>query len=363
MPNQDRPLRVGIVSSVGGHLREVLELLPILRGCELFLVLNDEAAWLPADALPGVRRHRIVHAERDVRQLVNLAEAVAILGRERPDVLISTGASPAVPFFAVGRALSARTIFIEDFNLVDTPSLTGRLVYPLAHDFFVQWPQLLPAFPRARYEGALFSIGAGGAAVSVAADAGAVGDAGDAGEPLSLFCTLGTSPRPMRRLLAWLDDAVARGDISGRVLVQGSSDGYKPRHITVVPLLPEPDVVANLRRARRIVSHGGCGVLGTCMKLGRRPLAVPRRADADEAINDHQIMLCRALSDRGLAVLCQSEAELLQALRQPESSTAVLAQAGARDDLHAAIAAILIDVAGRRGCRRPDAVGAAGRAG
>ena len=64
--------------------------------------------------------------------------------------------------------------------------------------------------------------------------------------------------------------------------------------------------MAQLRRAERVLCHGGCGVLGTCMKLGR-PHRHPRRAEHGEAINDHQIMLCRALAERDLATLCQTQ--------------------------------------------------------
>ena len=348
-----RPLRVGLVSSVGGHLKELLELLPLLARCDAFLVLNDDAPWLSPELLPAqpvLRRYRIVHAERDARQLINLGEAAHLLLRERPDVLISTGASPAVPFFALGRALGVRTLFIEDFNLVEQPSLTARLVHPLAHDFFVQWPQLRAKLPRARYAGSLFAPAAGADLAPAAATAEPVVDAP------RLFVALGTSDRPMTRLLGWIDALVEAGTLSGPVVVQGALGSYVPRHFRSVPMLPDRELIAFLRHAERIVCHGGCGVLGTCMKLGRRPIAIPRRADAGEAINDHQIMLCRALADQGQATLCQSQAELQAALSLPEQPPTPPIASGSIGDtassLHAAVAAILADVAQKKG-RRP----------
>lgn len=346
-----RPLRVGLVSSVGGHLKELLELLPLLTRCDVFLVLNDEAPWLSPDAmpaLPSLRRYRIVHAERDVRQLVNLGEAAHLLLRERPDLLISTGASPAVPFFLLGRILGICTLFIEDFNLVERPSLTARLVYPLAQHFFVQWPQLQAAFPRARYAGSLFVPS------QIQPSRPAVMAAG--ADVPSLFVALGTSDRPMTRLLHWLDELIEVNALAGPVLVQGALGGYLPRHFRSVPVLPEPLLIDHLQHAQRVLCHGGCGVLGTCMKLGRRPLAIPRRADAGEAINDHQIMLCRALSDQGYATLCQSKADLLAALARPEPLLSLPSEAAENQahasSLHAAVAQILSDLAQKIG-RRP----------
>lgn len=85
-----------------------------------------------------------------------LVQAVRILARERPDWVVSNGAELAVPVFIAARMLGTRTLFIESLCRVESPSLTGRLIYPLANVFLVQWPQLVDRYgPRARYEGGL----------------------------------------------------------------------------------------------------------------------------------------------------------------------------------------------------------------
>ncbi len=146
-----KTLKICVVSSVGGHLREVLQLAPELAAHRCFFILNDET---PLD-LPGPR-YRIAHAERDLRVLWNFVEVLPILRRERPDVVLSTGAGPAVPVAVIGKLLGARVIFIETFGAVEAPSLTGRLLYPLADHFFYQWPALRRFYPRGRYEGPIF---------------------------------------------------------------------------------------------------------------------------------------------------------------------------------------------------------------
>jgi beta-1,4-N-acetylglucosaminyltransferase len=292
-----RKLRVGVVSSVGGHLSEVLELLPELLPHELFFVLNDEAPW--RRELESFRRYRIVHAERDARLLINLVEAARILRRERPDVLISMGASPAVPFFGLGRLLGVRTIFIESFAAVEKPTLTGRLLHGVAHHFFVQWPELLKVLPRARYVGPIFTPPAQAAAPPPIA------------EPTELLVTVGSSERPFRRLLGWLDGLAARGALPARRLIQSATPA---QHLPTVPFLPAALLEAELRTAARIVCHGGAGILGACLKWGRHPIVVPRRAAFGEVVNDHQLMLCRALRARRLITVCETEEELAAAL-------------------------------------------------
>jgi len=128
-------------------------LLPTYREYEHFYVLNDNA-MLPSD-MAG-KTHFIVHSERDWKFLVNLWEAFRILRRERPQLMLSTGAGPAVPFALVGRFLfGMQIVFVETLTSVRRPSITGRIMYHLAHKFFYQWKGLERFFPRGIYGGLL----------------------------------------------------------------------------------------------------------------------------------------------------------------------------------------------------------------
>jgi len=93
-------MKICIVSSCGGHLTEVRCLLPVYQKHDHFYVLNDRAI-LPDD-MKG-KTYFIAHSERDWKFLLNLWEAFRILYRERPNVILSTGAGPAVPFAIIGR--------------------------------------------------------------------------------------------------------------------------------------------------------------------------------------------------------------------------------------------------------------------
>lgn len=144
-------LKICLVSSVGGHLRELMQLVDVLSPYDYFFVLNDATSV----ELPQ-RSYRIAHAERDLRVLWNFVEAARILGRERPDVVLSMGAGPAVPVSIVGKALGATIVFIEYFGAVTRPSLTGRIMYRLADRFYYQWEGLAPFFPRGTCAGTIF---------------------------------------------------------------------------------------------------------------------------------------------------------------------------------------------------------------
>jgi UDP-N-acetylglucosamine:LPS N-acetylglucosamine transferase len=144
-------MKICIVSSCGGHLTEVLAVRQCYEDLAHFYILNDHPAGLP-EPMQG-RTFFIRHSERDLLFLVNLLEAWLILRRERPNLILSAGAGPAVPFAIVGKLLGIRNIFIEISAQVTTPSLTGRIMYYLADRFFYQWKQLEHYFPKGVYGG------------------------------------------------------------------------------------------------------------------------------------------------------------------------------------------------------------------
>lgn len=145
-------MKICIVSSCGGHLTEVRVLKPVYQRYNHFYVLNDRLS-LPSD-MEG-KTYFIRHSERDLLFFVNLWEAWRILRKERPHVILSTGAGPVVPFALVGLLSRIPTVFIEISTQVTQPSLSGRIMYYLAARFFYQWKPLQRYFPKGTYGGLL----------------------------------------------------------------------------------------------------------------------------------------------------------------------------------------------------------------
>jgi len=146
-------MKICIVSSCGGHLTEVRKFLPAYGKYDFTYVLNDQAI-LPED-MQG-RTRFIAHSERDLLFFKNLWEAFVILRAERPDVLLSTGAGPIVPFAIIGRIFfGTKVVFVETITRINRPSLTGRIMYRLADHFYYQWRELKRFFPKGIYGGPL----------------------------------------------------------------------------------------------------------------------------------------------------------------------------------------------------------------
>lgn len=84
---------------------------------------------------------------------VNFFKALFILRMTHPDLVISTGAGLAVPFILASKLFGIKTIFIESISRSRRLSLSGRLVYNLVDEFYVQWPECVERYPKAQYKG------------------------------------------------------------------------------------------------------------------------------------------------------------------------------------------------------------------
>ncbi len=148
-------MRLLLVTSAGGHLSHLLRLRP-------FWACHPRA-WVSLDK-PDARERlageRVTWAHgptnRSLRALGrNLGLAQRVLRQERPDVVVSAGAGVAVPVFLAARQRGVPTVFIEVYDRIDTPSLTGALLAPLATAVVAQWPEQLRAYPGAHLLGPL----------------------------------------------------------------------------------------------------------------------------------------------------------------------------------------------------------------
>ncbi|MBW3081512.1 hypothetical protein KIH78_09050 [Bifidobacterium sp. 79T10] len=148
--------KVCLVCSSGGHLAQLYRLKPWWGGRQRFWVTFDKP-----DANSLLEGERVYHCfyptNRNIPNLLrNTWLAWKVLRKERPRLIVSTGAAVAVPFFYVGKLLGMRTAFIEIFDRVDKPTLTGRLVRPVADRIFVQWPEMTDVYPGSIYAGSVF---------------------------------------------------------------------------------------------------------------------------------------------------------------------------------------------------------------
>jgi UDP-N-acetylglucosamine:LPS N-acetylglucosamine transferase len=148
-----------LVCTSGGHLLQLWHLRAAWGGYRHAWVVGSHAG---SDVRSLLHDERLFYAyspaARSLRNLMrNLLLAERLLRRLRPRVIVTTGAAVAVPFAWLARAFGARIVYIESLARAERPSLSCRLVAPVAHRVYVQWPELLGALPSARYVGSVFA--------------------------------------------------------------------------------------------------------------------------------------------------------------------------------------------------------------
>lgn len=147
---EDPPkMKICLVGSSGGHLNHLYLLKDCWNDQERFWVTFNKPD--ACSILDGEKLY-FCHfpTNRSLRNLIkNTFLAIKILRKECPNLIISTGAAVAVPFFYLAKLYKIKTVFIEVFDRIDTPTLTGKLVYPVADKFIVQWEEMKTHYPKA----------------------------------------------------------------------------------------------------------------------------------------------------------------------------------------------------------------------
>lgn len=149
-------MKICLVGSSGGHLTHLYMLKPFWK--------NKERVWVTFDKedarsiLAGEKVYPCFFpTNRNIKNLIrNTFLAVRILRKEKPDLLISSGAAVAVPFFYIAKLMGKKLIYIEVYDRIDKPTLTGRLVYPIVDSFIVQWEEQKQVYKKAVNFGSIF---------------------------------------------------------------------------------------------------------------------------------------------------------------------------------------------------------------
>lgn len=144
-----------LVSSSGGHLLQLFVLEEWWKKHERFWV-----TFKKEDAISLLEKETVYWAyfptNRNIKNLIkNIYIALKILFKERPDIIVSTGAGVAVSFFYLGKLLGAKLIYIEVYDRIDSPTLTGKLVYPITDAFVLQWEEQKKFYPKGQVLGQL----------------------------------------------------------------------------------------------------------------------------------------------------------------------------------------------------------------
>ena len=153
--------KILFISSTGGHLSELLQLEPLFKKYNSYLITEktktninlknkyDNVSFL----VYGTKDHLFTYI---FKFLYNVIKSLVLYIKIRPKVIVTTGTHTAVPICYIGKLFGSKIIFIETFANSATKTLSGKLVYPIADTFIVQWEEMLKLYPKAIHAGWIY---------------------------------------------------------------------------------------------------------------------------------------------------------------------------------------------------------------
>ena len=143
-PDPSRRRRVIAVASAGGHFNQLMLLRPGFEGQDVHFMttrpgLAAQFGALPASQVPDC------NAKTPFRALLCIAVTAWRILRIRPEAIVTTGALPGVIALAFGRAVGARTLWVDSVANAEELSASGRLARRIAHRTLSQWPAVARA--------------------------------------------------------------------------------------------------------------------------------------------------------------------------------------------------------------------------
>lgn len=150
--------KVMFISSTGGHLSELLELESLFGDYDSFLVTEKTPSNLALKKkypkvgflIYGTKDHMLTYP---FKLLTNCFISLYYFIKFRPKVIVTTGAHTAGPMCLIGKIFRSKIVFIESMANSSTKTITGKLLYPIADLFIVQWEEMLKLYPNAVYWG------------------------------------------------------------------------------------------------------------------------------------------------------------------------------------------------------------------
>lgn len=153
--------KVMFIASTGGHLNELLQLKKLFDEYDYYLITEKTKSTISLkDKFKNV--DYLVYGTKDhlftylFKFSFNVLKSFYLYIKIRPKVIVTTGTHTAVPLCYIGKLFKTKIIFIETFANSETKTLAGRLVYPIADTFIVQWESMLKLYPKAIYGGWIY---------------------------------------------------------------------------------------------------------------------------------------------------------------------------------------------------------------
>ena len=151
-------LKVCFAASSGGHYEQLMMLKPLMEKYDSFVITEET---LYKTQIKGEKMYYLKQVNRKEKAFIpnmiaNTFQSFKIFHKEKPDVVICTGVLAMIPICLIAKIRGSKLIYIESFAKVTSGTLSGKLLYRFADQFYVQWESMLKVYPNAIYLGGIY---------------------------------------------------------------------------------------------------------------------------------------------------------------------------------------------------------------
>ena len=153
-----KDIKICFAASSGGHFEQLLMLKPLMDKYSGFIVTEKTSYKTKVDGINIYYLEQVNRKEKIFlpRMLKNMIASLKIFNKEKPDVVICTGVLAMIPICLISKIRGKKLIYIESFAKVTSATLSGKLLYKFADQFYVQWETMLKIYPNATYLGGIY---------------------------------------------------------------------------------------------------------------------------------------------------------------------------------------------------------------
>lgn len=152
-------IKVCLTSSSGGHFMQLKQLFKMTKKYNTFIFTEKNEI-----AKGYSKKYKMSYLKQQERKnagfifefIYNLLKAFLVVFYKNPDVVISTGAGATTFVCLFVKLFGGKVIYIESFAKINSRTITGKIVYKFADEFYVQWEEMKKLYPKAHYNGGIY---------------------------------------------------------------------------------------------------------------------------------------------------------------------------------------------------------------
>ena len=153
--SQDEPKRkVLFIASTGGHLNELMQLKTLFKKYDYHIVTENTKVDKSLKKKYGGKMSFLIYGTKKYpisyifKFIANSFISLYYFFKYQPEVIVTTGTHTAVPMCYIAKIFGSKVIFIETFANRTSGTVAGKLVYPIADTFVVQWEEMHKIYPK-----------------------------------------------------------------------------------------------------------------------------------------------------------------------------------------------------------------------